>query len=52
MWASDFPWIAEDPGYGKMVGVLDELLPGLSGEERSRIMGGTAREFLRFPRLA
>lgn len=51
MWASDFPWIAEDPGYGKLVGVLEELLPGLTPEERAQIMGGTARDFLRFPRL-
>lgn len=49
MWASDFPWIAEDPGYGKLVGVVDELLPGLGQEERAWIMGGTARDFLRFP---
>jgi predicted TIM-barrel fold metal-dependent hydrolase len=49
MWASDFPWIVEDPGYGRLFRVLDELLPDLSGEERALIMGETARRFLRFP---
>ncbi|MSR84110.1 MAG: amidohydrolase [Candidatus Latescibacteria bacterium] len=52
MWASDFPWIVEDPGYENLVGLVDELLPGLSAEERVQIMGGTARDFLRFPRLS
>jgi len=51
MWASDFPWILDDPGYGKMVGVLDALLPGLTPEERAQVMGGTAKRFLRFPDL-
>ena len=47
MWASDFPWIAENPGYGKMTQVIDELLPQLSEAERAAIMGGTAERFLR-----
>ena len=51
MWASDFPWIVDDPGYGKMVRVLDELLPELTPDERASVMGGTARRFLRFPDL-
>jgi len=51
MWATDFPWIIEDPGYGKLVRVLDELLPDLSQAERAEIMGETARRFLRFPAL-
>ena len=48
MWASDAPWIYEEPGYGACVAILDELLPDLSEKEREDIMGGTARRFLRF----
>ena len=51
MWGSDFPWIAEDPGYDRMVRVVGELLPGLSEEELSAIMGGTAGRLLKFPGL-
>ena len=51
MWATDFPWILEDPGYDKMVGIIDKLLPDLSQEERDAIMGGTAKRFLHFPDL-
>ena len=47
MWASDFPWIAENPGYGRMLRVIDELLPQLSDVERTAVMGGTAERFLR-----
>ncbi|MCZ6635149.1 MAG: amidohydrolase family protein [bacterium] len=48
MWATDFPWILKEPGYDKLVGVMDELLPDLSEEERADIMGGTAKRFLGF----
>lgn len=51
MWGSDFPWIAEDPGYDRMARVVGELLPGLSQEELSAIMGGTAGRLLKFPGL-
>lgn len=47
IWASDFPWIVEDPGYGATVSVLDHLLPELDTNERRQIMGETARNFLR-----
>ena len=49
MWATDFPWIAEDPGYGRQVEVVNELIPDLSDDERADIMGRTASQFLRFP---
>ena len=49
MWATDFPWILNDPGYDKLVKVIDELLPDLSEEEKKEIMGGTAKRVLRFP---
>lgn len=51
MWATDFPWIVEDPGYGKMAQIVDELLPELPEDELAEIMGGTAKRVLRFPDL-
>ncbi len=51
MWATDFPWIAEDPGYDKMTRIVEELLPELTKDELADIMGGTAKRLLRFPEL-
>lgn len=48
MWASDFPWIQQDPGYGQLTNIIKELLPNLSGDEYYDIMGGTATRFFRF----
>lgn len=42
MWCTDAPWILEEPGYQKLVDLLDRHLPDLAREERDRIMGGTA----------
>ena len=52
MWASDFPWIVQDPGYGRLTTLLDELLPELTDAQRAQIMGGTAKRVLRFPDCA
>lgn len=49
MWATDFPWILEDPGYGPMTTIIRELLPDITEPEFDDIMGGTAKRFLRFP---
>jgi L-fuconolactonase len=49
LWASDFPWIVEAPGYGALLELVDHLLPGLSAAERDAILGGNAQRFLRFP---
>ena len=49
MWATDFPWILGNPGYGKLVRVIDELLPDLTARQRADIMGGTAGRVLGFP---
>ncbi len=46
MWATDFPWIRKDPGYDRLVKVLDELMPDLSDEDRVKVMGGTAEKRL------
>jgi len=44
MWCSDSPWIAVEPGYRKLVDLLDIHLPDISPEEKDMIMGGTARK--------
>ena len=49
MWATDFPWIVEDPGYGRLTTIIKELLPDISEPEYNDIMGQTAMRFLRFP---
>ncbi len=51
MWATDFPWILEEPGYDKLTTVIEELLPNLSEAELADIMGGNAKRILRFPDL-
>jgi predicted TIM-barrel fold metal-dependent hydrolase len=48
MWATDFPWILGEPGYGNLVNLMDELIPDLSDKERQDIMGDTAKRVLRF----
>jgi predicted TIM-barrel fold metal-dependent hydrolase len=48
MWATDFPWILEEPGYEPYTRVIDELMPDLDDESRRMIMGETARRVLRF----
>ena len=42
MWCTDSPWILEEPGYQKLVDLIDLHLPSLSKDEREKIMGGTA----------
>ena len=43
MWGTDFPWIAEEPGYQRLAGLIDRHLPTASQREKDLIMGGTAR---------
>lgn len=45
-WASDFPWIVEDPGYRACLELVDHHLPGLSADERAAVLGGTIRRLL------
>jgi L-fuconolactonase len=42
LWASDYPWIAEEPGYAEQLALVDHYLPGLDDAERAAILGGTA----------
>ena len=44
MWCTDAPWILPEPGYGKLVELLDHHLPDISAREKEMIMGGTALE--------
>ena len=46
MWASDYPWIREAPGYESQLSLVDHYLPDLSPGERQDIMGGTAARLL------
>jgi L-fuconolactonase len=45
-WASDFPWIVEQPGYRACLELIDHHLPGLSAAERAAILGGNIRRLL------
>lgn len=46
--ASDWPWIEFEPGYARVLGLVDELLPDLTADERDSIRGGTAARLFRF----
>jgi len=41
LWASDYPWPAQDPGYGRLLGLVDHTFPDLTEAERADILGGT-----------
>ena len=51
MWATDFPWIVEDPGYGALANIVNELMPDIGEKAHEDIMGGTAARILNFPKL-
>ena len=42
LWASDYPWIAEHPGYRKQLDLPMTLIQGLSEQDRAAVMGGNA----------
>lgn len=46
MWASDFPWILDDPGYEATMSLVDEHLPDLSHDERAAVLGRNARRIV------
>jgi len=50
LWASDYPWTRDVPGYGALLGLAEQALPGLSPEDLAAIRGGTALAL--FPHLA
>lgn len=41
MWASDYPWPAQDPGYGRLLDLVDHTFPSLTEAERADVLGGT-----------
>lgn len=50
LWASDYPWTRDVPGYQALLDVIPAALPDLSAEDLARVLGGTARNL--FPHLA
>jgi predicted TIM-barrel fold metal-dependent hydrolase len=44
MWASDYPWTRDVPGYALLPALVDHQLPGLTPTEREAVLGGTALE--------
>lgn len=49
MWASDFPWIRANPGYGRLTKLVDAHFPDIADEDRRNIMGDTARRLFGWP---
>jgi L-fuconolactonase len=48
LWASDYPWIKQQPGYEPQLRLVDHYLPDIRPQERSAIMGGAAARLFRF----
>jgi predicted TIM-barrel fold metal-dependent hydrolase len=46
--ASDWPLVELEPGYAQVLGLVDELLPNLTPDERDAIRGTTALRLFRF----
>lgn len=49
LWASDYPWIRDVPGYGVVLDLCQQTFPDASAEELANIRGGTALRL--FPHL-
>lgn len=49
LWASDYPWTRDVPGYRTLLGLAEQALPDASAEDLAAIHGGTALEL--FPHL-
>ena len=49
MWGSDFPPVAAREGYRNALRWMEELLGGLSAQQRAGIFGGAARQVFRLP---
>ena len=50
LWASDYPWTRDVPGYRALLDVVPAALPDLDPDGLKRVLGGTARTL--FPHLA
>lgn len=49
LWASDYPWTRDVPGYETLLELAEQALPGASAADLAAIHGGTALEL--FPHL-
>jgi L-fuconolactonase len=49
LWASDYPWTRNVPGYATLLGLAEQALPGASPADLAAIHGGAALEL--FPHL-
>jgi predicted TIM-barrel fold metal-dependent hydrolase len=47
-WASDYPWIADRPGYSRLIELPSRQLPKLSAADLDMIMRGTASRLFGF----
>ena len=50
LWASDYPWTRDVPGYQTLLDVAPATLPHLDTDDLAQVLGGTARTL--FPHLA
>jgi L-fuconolactonase len=50
LWASDYPWTRDVPGYRALLGLAAQALPAATAEDLAAIHGGTALAL--FPHLA
>ena len=46
LWASDYPWTRDVPGYRALLDVVPAVLPDLDAESLAHVLGGTARKLL------
>ena len=46
MWASDWPWIKDQPGYRELIELVAHQLPRLQESERELVLGGNAERIL------
>lgn len=44
MWASDYPWTRDVPGYARLRELPERQMPWLTEAERAAVLGGTAQE--------
>jgi L-fuconolactonase len=49
LWASDFPWIIDDPSYGPMMNIINEVIPNMGETAKAQLMGDNAAQRLGFP---
>jgi L-fuconolactonase len=49
LWASDYPWTRDVPGYAALLAIAEQALPDASPEDLAAVHGGTSLEL--FPHL-